>query len=250
MPLRELQSLAHAAFAGGPVAPLVPHVRSSVLPKDVQIDIYRNNATEIFRKALAASYPTIAALVGVDCFRMLARYYTSSFESRTGNLIDFGSAFAAFLTTRYGGGEFGYLPDVARLDWAMERSLIAADAGPLDLGTLATVRVEDQAALRFDLHPSLRLVSSSYPIFSIWRMHHADAIASPVHVDAGGECVLVARANDDVVVRAIGVAEYTFVRALLDGQTLESAANAAATDPGPILMLLAGLDQLVRFHPR
>ena len=62
-----------------------------------------------------------------------------------------------------------YLPDVAKLEWAMDSVFHAADAVPLDLQALAAVPPEVFATLRFDLHPASRIVCSPYPILRIWR---------------------------------------------------------------------------------
>jgi hypothetical protein len=248
MQLRELQVRCHEAFARDDVAALAPFVRGGRLSPSARVSIYRNNAREIFRKALAASYPTVAALVGHDCFRTLARDYVLSHESRSGNLIDFGEAFPELLTSLYGGGEFAYLPDVARLDWAMERAYHAADAAPTDLALLAAVPAERRDELRFVLHPALQLVASRYPIYSIWRMHQPSVESDVVRLDAGAEHVLVARYHDEVVLRLLNASDLEFITSLRNGNALAEAAASAAIDPTAALTLLAQLEQLVAFH--
>jgi hypothetical protein len=60
--------------------------------------------------------------------------------------------------------------------------------------------------------------------------------------------VLVCRANDTVMVRALDEAEYAFVDALQRGRTLAVATDSAGRDPATTLLLLAELGQLVRFY--
>jgi hypothetical protein len=95
-------------------------------------------------------------------------------------------------------------------------------------------------ALRFALDPSLALVRSPWPIDRIWRANQAAPGAEPsVDLAAGGADLEVCRRDGDVVFRGLTAAEYTLRRALLDGECLADAADAArAVDPA---LDLAGL---------
>jgi len=232
--LREVQERFYDAVLLEEGAALHGIVREPATPSVHRIDVCRNNAREAFRKTLAADYPVVERLVGTECFRWLARSYARQRPSRSGDLQDFGRGLARFLDERYGGGEFAYLADVARLEWACQGSLLALDAHPIGVECLEEHRVEDVDALRLRLHPAARFVRSPYPIFRIWQLNQpgADEDAT-VDLASGGDAVLVFRRAGRIELRRLDVGEWTFLAALRAGETLGAALDAAfAEDPG------------------
>lgn len=228
--LRELQRRCYDAFVHGDTARLVPYVAGPAPAP--RIGVYRNNALETARKTLQATFPALRQLVGDACFRTLSRDYLSRFPSRSGNLEHFGAAFPELLDALYGGGEFDYLADVARLEWACEQAWLAPEPGPTDLTALTAVAPEQAEYLRLTLHPSCRLIASRYPVLSVWRttVEHRDDV---VRLDAGGERVLIGRSARGVDLRPLTAAGFAFLDATLRRGNLTEACGAGlAEDPG------------------
>ena len=73
--------------------------------------------------------------------------------SPSGDLNDYGGAFADFLAAYPHAVELPYLADVARLEWLVQAVYYAADAGPADLSALAATPPERCGELRFALAP-------------------------------------------------------------------------------------------------
>jgi len=95
---------------------------------------------------------------------------------------------------------------------------------------LADVPPDQAPWLRFELHPSVRLVRSPYPAFTIWRMNVADGIPAPVDLSEAQD-TMVLRPDAEVDVRQVLPASYDFVAALSQGLTLSQAMETArATD--------------------
>ena len=130
--LRDVQLRCRRAFMAGEAAALggllVPNTNGS----RPGIDVYRNNARETFRLALAASYPTTEKLVGAACFAGLASKYLQAHASSEPDLQAFGERFPEFLGRCYSNSAYSYLPDVARLELATEQVLLEPEAAPLD----------------------------------------------------------------------------------------------------------------------
>ena len=103
-------------------------------------------------------------------------------------LLAYGAGFPAFLARA---GAQPLVADLARLEWAREEACHAVDAPPLDPASLAAVPQERYPALRLIPHPSLRLVPSAGPVFSLWQALTADA--APPLPDAGPKQALVVR---------------------------------------------------------
>lgn len=194
--------------------------------------VYRNNVTVGLCDALAASFPTVAALVGEDFFYALARDFIRQSPPAGPVLHEYGEGFPAFIAGHAAAGDLPYLPDVARLDWVCLRAYHAADAAPVGIDALAAVPAAALDGLRLSLHPSLALVASDWPVAAIWQAHRTnDPAAALANLPAGGEVALVLRPHLDVIVRAVAGAAGELIAAVAAGQTL-GGALAALADAG------------------
>jgi hypothetical protein len=227
--LRELQRLCERAFLRDDSGPLLAYLGSDRIPASARIEVYQNNARETFRKTLARAYPVIERLVGVACFRGLAAMYMREHPSRSGDLQNFGAAFADFLDGQYGSTEFRYLGDVARLEWAIEEALLEPLCAPLSLVALGTIDPEHYATLIFETVPSLRLVGSDYPVLSIWRANQNEA-AEEVDLAQGGEQLALRRTDGDVEMRRLEPATFALACCLARGMTLADSCSSLPPD--------------------
>jgi hypothetical protein len=219
-----------------------------------RIAIYRNNVLANYRKALAATYPVVQALVGPAFFGAAVENFVRAHPSTRGDVNRYGGELARFLTTYPPARGLPYLPDVARLEWAIDQASIAADASPLDLELLSGVPESALGELRFTLHPSAQFVVSRYPIFRIWqanqRGHENDP---PVGLGEGGDTVLVVRGADGIGVHRLGAAAYQFLRALGRKDSLTQAVDRAlradpSFDAGGTLRMHVAAQTVVGFR--
>ena len=88
------------------------------------------------------------------------------------------------------------------------------------------------------LQPSLRLVASAFPIWSVWQSNQDEGPAHPVDLDAGAEHCVVACVADRVAVYRLDPAEHRLLQHLYDGLSLERATAAASTDAETLGRLL------------
>ncbi|MGH8225860.1 MAG: DNA-binding domain-containing protein [Gammaproteobacteria bacterium] len=187
-----------------------------------RLGIYRNNLVGNLTEALAMDYPAVLRLVGEDFFEAAAARFIRMHPSTSGNLQHYGAGFADFLAALPQAAGVAYLPDVARLEWARQEALLAADAEVLAPAALA----DADANLRLALHPSVRLIASPHPILSLWLYCREEEPGEPPAMD-NGERVLVVRPHEAVEMFALGVGEYTFLHACREGATLGIALTAA-----------------------
>ena len=91
-------------------------------------------------------------------------------------LAEFGAGFAAFVEAFEPARIVPYLADVARLEMAWLEAFHAADAPALSAAAIeqALGSGADIARVVLQPHPSLRLVASRHPVFSIWAAHQAE----------------------------------------------------------------------------
>ena len=208
------------------------------------LEVYRRNVRANLGAALAAAYPVVRRLVGESFFDEAGLRYVSANASRSGDLHEYGGAFASFLEVYEPARGLAYLADVARLEWACHESHHAADTQPFDMAALARVPAESFSELRFHLHPAARLMRSAHPIAAIWEANQPDRDGTPARAE-GPDHVVVRREGLVVRVQAVAAAEWTLLAAFAAGAGLEDASAALA--PGDAQRILtASLARLVR----
>lgn len=193
-----------------------------------RLAIYRANVSASAGKALGAAYPVIRQVVGDECFDAWVRAYRRQTPSSSGNLDDYGDDFASLLRASPSAASLPYLPDLARMEWAVHRAYGAADSARFDAASLASVGPEQQGGLSFLLAPGTVIADSIHPVARIWAIHQAgfdDEFAVDWTVR---ETALVSRDALRVTVTAIDATQAAFWRATLDGLPLALAVAAAA----------------------
>lgn len=191
---------------------------------------YRANAGAAAERALASAYPTVQQLLGDEAFAALARACWQRHPPTAGDLGLWGGALPAFMADAQTLAGEAYLPDVARLEWAVHQAERAADASaPQGLERLGS---DDPAALVLRLAPGTAVVDSSHPVVSIWQAHRSSAADRFAPVRAAfaagkGECALVVRVGWRAGVHASPPDEARFTQAVLAGADLATALTAA-----------------------
>lgn len=196
----------------------------------IRLAIYRNNVLGSLADVLAQAYPTIRRLLGGDGFAVEGRGYASTYPPCRPMLWSYGGGFPAWLEERPCTDAGPWLPDVARLDWAMHEALFAADAEPLDPARLAAVPPERAGGLRLMPHPSVRLVRSRWPLHAIWK---GQPPAGPAP-----EAVLVGRVEGEVLCARLEEADGAVAAALLASRRLDEMVPAGGGDLQAVLGLL------------
>lgn len=241
MSLREVQTaFMHAVFAADDTA-VAAYIEAGDVAVSSRMAIYRNNVYAALTKALEAIYPVGVRLVGEAFFKFAARHYIDAYPSHSGDLNRFGAHFAEFLGAFEHAAPLPYLPDVARLEWRCHYAYLAADDTALDLEKLAAIPPQGYGRLRFRLNNAGRLLRSAWPIDAIWRVNQADfAGDQTVDLATGGVSLLIQRRENQMLLIPLNEAEWRFLTALNDRQTLDAAFEHAlradpATDLGALL---------------
>ena len=197
-----------------------------------RLAIYRANTAAAATKALGAAYPVVRQVVGDAFFNGVVHAYQRLVPSTSGDLFDYGEAFAGFLADFPHTQSLPYLPDLARLEWAVHRAYGAEDAKAWDRQALAQVAPTRQSAIRFDWAAGTAMVDSNFPIVRIWQIHQPD-FEGEFNVDwSVRECALVAREGFRVAVSALGAGDAAFISTSMAGTALgECVESAWAADP-------------------
>jgi hypothetical protein len=227
--LRDLQ-YSFAAALRDPDAPC------AVTPA-ANLGVYRNHGETQFRGVLAISFPVLRRRVGEDYFRQLAHHYRRSHPSRSGDLQWIGQHFAGFLASHLEGTGYAWLADLARLEWLRELASISSHRPPLTADTLGRYAPDQLERLVFTLQPSLGLLRSDFPVFSVWVANQG-ADAPPMDQSRGREQGLVQAGRNDIEVRTVEPAIFSWLSALAQGLNLGDAVAAAGLDEQGLLSAL------------
>jgi hypothetical protein len=186
-------------------------------PVPAIFEIYRRTAANSLADILAAHFPVTRRMIGDDSFVAIAHSYTIQFPPRSPGLVDYGNALPAFIRTRGRTPSIEYLADIAEIEAARLRAYHAADAVPVTLGAFSR-------GLTIDLHPSASLVSSRFPVVSIWESNLRNDDALPRWRP---EAALIVRPEREVQVWRLPHGGYAFLSAIMDGHRLSDAAQRA-----------------------
>jgi len=229
----ELERDFATALLGGPDEAIITAIQGDGLDPAARVAIYRNHVFVTLTAALEATYPVVVRLVDRRFFAYAADRYIREHPPAGPCLFEYGATLADFLATFPACRHLAYLPDVVRLEWALNRALHAEDAVAIDPRSLAAAPPDEIGRLKLRLHPSVSLLESSWPIDRIWRANQpGEDPEATVSLDAGGARLEVYRLEDDVVFRPVPPSTYAFRQALACELDLQSAAEAArSADP-------------------
>ncbi len=205
-------------------------------PGEARMNVYRRTREALHGDALAAAYPVVRRLVGATFFDALVQRYARSHPSRSGDLHRFGDALPEFLAADSYAASLAYLPDVARLEWAVHEAEVAPDPVPFDFHALARVPASRHGELRFTLQEGARVVRSAHPIVLLWEANQEGCDGTPRGFP-GAQSALVLRDAAAVACRLLG-AEAELLERLAAGALL---AEAIAGLPPEAIAALPGL---------
>jgi hypothetical protein len=236
--LLELQCAVQRSLTAHDDADAAGYLVADGIDAAARLGIYRNTFATVLVNALRLSYPAVRRLVGDECFEGAARRFIDEVPPRSANLDGYGAGFADFLTRFEPVAALGYMPDVARLEWLVNRAIHAPDVASLDLGRLAALKQDQQARVCFTPHPSTGLLRVEHAADAIWRavLAHDDAALAAIDPGSGPVWLLVHRTEGGVEVTRLSEAAWCFTEALFAGRPLHSALDETACSDAPKLL--------------
>ena len=209
-----------AALLDGDEQAAVAAIRGGAPSAVSRLAIHRHHVAQSLTRALESTFPVVVRLVDPRFFRYAADRFVRSHPPVGPCLFEYGAAFPAFLAAFEPARALAYLPDVARLEWAMNAALHAPDVEPLAPCAL-------DVSTPVGLHPSMALVASGWPIDAIWRANQPGGDDVAIDLAAGGAQLQVWRHGDDVLFSSLSPAAFAFRAALATSGMLDAAAEAA-----------------------
>lgn len=136
--------------------------------------VYRRNAQTSLLECLKRRYPRVCSWLGSADFDALARAFVRSHPPDDEVLINYGAGFSEFLDRRSKEGGVGskiapWMPDLAKLELYWHESFHARAQASLGAAHLADHDPSRLGSLRFEMHPTLRSLSSEYDLLQAWE---------------------------------------------------------------------------------
>lgn len=219
----ELQAAFSAAlFDGAHEAQILGHLTGGA----ERFSLYRGNLSATWDKVLSAAFPVIRALLGAEFFSALGRAFGMAHPSDDPDLNRFGAGFADFLARFEHVADYPYLPDMARLEWALHRSYYAPERQALGANALAALSPDDFERARFALHPAASLFASAWAVVPLWLAHQPGQDAFPDDMATHSAAAIV-RPQWKTEVVPLDAAQYGALAALGAGNCMGEALDAA-----------------------
>jgi hypothetical protein len=188
-----------------------------------RFNIYRNNVFAGLVAALRDAYPVVWRLVGDEFFRVMAREYVKTHPPTSPVMFRYGSTFPEYVRNFPPAKVVPYLADVALLEWAWIESSHAAESTSLDAVAFAAVYPGELSVARPQMHPSVRVVQSCFPVLTIWTTHRESGAPRELDLESGGEDVLIVRPGSEVLAYRLPHAAALLVQTLRSGVSFSTA---------------------------
>lgn len=205
---------------------LVNVIDAGTSPVSERLKIYRSNIVGNVGDSLANVFPLIEKLVGRDFLLGMARHYILRNPPPGGWLTHYGRGFDVFIENFEPTQKLPYLPDVARLEIALNDAYHAADDDALTSEDLAAIDPDALGSFHIKQRQSVRLLKSNWPLLKIQDLCLNGGDGFDIH--QGGEFLMIHRPHLEVLITPLSESEYEFLKASAEkplGDAVETVMN-------------------------
>ena len=200
-----------------------------------RLAVYATGYLARMHEALQEVYEAVQHVAGASQFQRMSRAYAAQYPSHDYNLNLAGRHFPAFLATEPLTQDLPFLPDLARLEWAVCQAFHAFEQPPLAPHGFNAVSLEQWERVRLVFQPSVGLVASSWPVVDIWRARTQPVSTVNIELQDRQQRVLVRRAGVRVTCDLLEPAQYQVLERLLAGMTLGDACASLTHRGQPLI---------------
>jgi hypothetical protein len=244
--LRDTQAAFAAHLAGHDRPDLAAAIGGDPGTALQRLQLHRNHLVASVGTALAATFPTVAAVVGEEFFGLLARDFMAGTSLEDPVLSRYGERFHQFVAARQNMHGLPYLADVVRLDWALNVAFHAPLEPRLSMTELAAWPRDSLPSLSVRLPAGSTLIESAWPLDLIWQASQPDASVDRVDLAAGPVSLAVFRRCEDAAFVVLAPADASLIKHLSSGGLLATAVQRASQgqegfDPAATIGRMLGL---------
>jgi hypothetical protein len=152
----------------------------STSSKNARLSIYAEAYFARIVESLQADYSRLLHVLGNDDFEIIAARYLKVHPSTSFTIGEAGRHLPGFLEKATSLQSHELLYEVAKFDWQMIETFYAHDSHPLQPQDLATLTEQDWEKVGFKLDPSVKLLSSKWPLMDFWNLEEQNFDGSPL----------------------------------------------------------------------
>jgi len=212
-----------------------------------RLEIYNRQYWFRVLDAFSDDFPGLRAILGDRRFDKLAKHYLADCPSRSFTMRDLGSRLESWLQKHpaYAPGRHELALDMVRLEWAEIETFDGAFLPPI---TAEMLKGADSSKLRLRLQPYIRLLDLHYPVDDLLLAIKHDApadvasnameerqkrkkVSAVARLKPVPVYLAIHRLDNTVYFRRLDREEFTILRSLQEGRTLERAIDAAFGAP-------------------
>jgi hypothetical protein len=207
------------------------------------LSVYRNTVYKGLADALAASFPSVLAVVGTDWMREASLLFAREHLPKRAILVDYGGAFPDWLSKFKPAVDMPYLADLARLDRLWTEAHLAADDSSLAIDFGASPLIQSFEALGLRLIASARLAWFGHSIPDLWQALRGPETFSELELEAVWQAVLIWRPGHEVQIKRLTPKAHAFLTACQAGKSFAVAATETSyiDDPEDLSLVFADL---------
>ncbi len=132
--------------------------------------VYQANGHMLAERALRSAYPVLEQMLGKESFQQLVRAFWHAYPPVLGDIAKWGAQLSEFISQSDQLRDEAYLPDVAKVEWALHLCAFAPDRDP-DFASLSFLTTEDPQTLGLVLAPGVAATQSVWPLASLMLAH-------------------------------------------------------------------------------
>lgn len=188
----------------------------------VRVGVYVGGYPARIAGSLTETFPAIANIVGASQMAQLAERYCAQLREPPRNLNYIGRDLADYLSGDPLASRLPFLPDLARLEWAVVACFHAAVGTPFDLSQCAQWDAEHWECARIGFQAGTEIVRSEWPVLALRESRHQERGSIDLDLDVGSkdDAILVYRIALEVVSESIDELEAQAFEQLRAGGSL------------------------------
>ena len=184
-------------------------------------------------EAIENDYPALSRVLGRRALSSLTERYLARFPPRSHDLGRAGDRLAEFLAGDVLTSDLPFLPDLARLEWAVAEAFVAADGQDLRWEELARLGPKAVADRPLRIRRGAARVRSAWPIHDLWLCRERPDGEVDVPLEGRSCSVLVSRIGHDVICRPLAPLEQRVLDVAVRHGSLADLINCAEDEvPG------------------
>lgn len=188
-----------------------------------RLAVYASGYLDRSRQGLAETYPAVEHILGRSTFARLSFEYAERHPSHDYNLSAVGRGLPDFLIAHTLTKRLPFLPDLARLEWAITQAFHAHEAPPMDKAALQAISPDQWGSMRLVFQKSVHGIVSDWPILELWKARTEARESIDIDLVNHPQRVLVRREGTRVHCEALEAESFALLEALLIGQSVSEA---------------------------